>query len=279
MWSPVVILLLVASVRGEADADPEPILPPGYPQYATTWAAQQFGTPQEIAAAGAFISQRQVDPLQSTNFGFLPAQAAPSPLFAVRNVQARPSSLVSKGKPEEKHDVQVLRHPAFWFVPPTPIFLHSIHVRVPDSSLQQHVPVAAPSALSFASQHDAQTPVIRQGAGSTYLNFYPYPVATPGYAFTRQAVDVPSVAVASNDDADESAEDDSRRNYVILRHFPTELASLGLSLRGIDNEAVIPAGIVQSTQPSFTRVVFRNDKAHPSLHDKEPATDGAVLAV
>ncbi|XP_053626347.1 uncharacterized protein [Cherax quadricarinatus] len=270
MWSPVVILLLVASVRGEADADPKPNMEL-YPQYGTSWAAQHFGTPQEIAAAGELASHRHEGSLASSGSEFLPAKASPSPLFAIRDVQTRPPV---------RPAIQLLRHPTFLLYPPSPYFLQTIHLRVPDVRTQAdvHAPVTAPSSLSFGSQHTAQIPFIQQGSGSTYLRFYPNPVAASTYPFTtRQAIKEFAVPSHSKEDEDDD-EGVSDKNYIILQHFPTELASL-TSLRDIDNEPVIPAGIVQSTQPSFSRVVFINDKAHPSLHDKKPSKDGSVLLV
>ncbi|KAG7173147.1 uncharacterized protein LOC121861042 [Homarus americanus] len=284
MWTPVVVLLLVASVKAvaeaeaeaEAEADPEPFLPLVYPQYATTWAAQQFGTPSEISAAGAFATQRQELYPESSNFGFRPAKSPPSPLFAIRDVHTPQRVIADHRQPSFTNAFPVLRQP-FVYAPQIPqsLLIHTIHLRVPDTTEQDHipVPVTAPTSLSFASQHTAQIPFIRQGSGPTFLGLIPFP-SYP--SFTRQAGLGPTTGTRVSEE--EKEDDDSSLNYILLPHFPTQLAPL-TSLRDMGSEPVIPAGIVQSTQPIFREVLFRNDKAHPSLLDKKPAKDGAVETV
>lgn len=265
-------MLLVASVRAEPDADPDPE-PLLYQQYVPSWAAQHFGTPEEVAAEAAlFASQRLDGKPPFPGFGFLPARAPPSPLIAIRDVKAPTPAIEALRKPA----VQVLRHPSYIVVPPA-LFFHTIHIRVPDSTQEEAIPipVAAPTALSFASQHTAQLPYInRQTAGSSLLGVIPVPFAAHSYPFVREPEQAPEETVSTTEEEEEEEEP----NYVIIPHFPTELPGI-MSLRGVDNEPAAPAGIAQATQPTFTRVVFRNDKAHPSLLNIIPATDGAVISV
>ncbi|XP_071525680.1 uncharacterized protein [Panulirus ornatus] len=273
-WSPVFLMLLVASVRAEADADPEPSLPLVYQHYVPSWAAQQFGTPEEIASAAALFSSQRGEGYSGIpgGFGFLPPRAPPSPLLAIRDVRAPTAAIEELRKPA----VQVLRHPSYVVYPP-PVVFHPIHIRVPaDQKDAVPIPVTAPASLSFASQHTAQLPYITsQGSESSLFNLYPIPLAAPHYSLLSQPAQDPEEEAAATP---EEEDEDAAPNYIWLPRFPTELPGL-MSLRGVDDEPVIPAGIVQATQPTFTKVVFRNDKAHPSLLDKMPIRDGPVISV
>lgn len=283
MWSPVIFVLFVASVRAdaEADADAEPFLPYVYPQYnfGNSWASMHFGTPQETLDTK--VIHHEEDAAYRPSLDFFPATVAHSPFFAIRNVQAPPPSILQLQKPVETHDVQLLRHPALMFRPHL-VFHHTSHVRVPDYSPQIPQPGASAPASTFASQHTAQVPFFMQRPTiPNFLQTVPVhiPVAAPSFAIQHSA-QVPIFPSAFAQKIDDEMEDDDEEevNLIFIPHFPTELASL-TSLRGIEDEPVIPAGIVQSTQPSFRPVQFVNSKAHPSLLGKVPnLRDASVIA-
>ncbi|KAK4317193.1 hypothetical protein Pmani_011722 [Petrolisthes manimaculis] len=251
----VVLVYVVGVARGDAQPDP-----------ALDWAAEHFGTPEEIKAQ-TLVSQRQeVDTLSSPVFR--PAQAPLSPLLAIRDVQAPTKA------------IQALRKPAFayhrpmWMMMP-PMFVHSMHLRTPSSPLFQDptpVPAAAPSFLSFASRHTAQIPII------PHLPIFHFPIAA--YPHTA-AAPVPHQTLVQHtcDDHDDDDDHDDGPQYVYVRHFPSEISS-PMTLRGaVDEGPTAPAGIVQSSQPIITRVEFTNAKAHPSLRNTKTPKDSPVIAV
>ncbi|XP_064086853.1 uncharacterized protein LOC135201669 [Macrobrachium nipponense] len=291
MWSSVVFVLLVASVRADADADPvadadadaEPFVPYVYPQFnfGNNWAAVHFAQPHEILDTK--VAKPEEDATHRPSFGFTPVAVAHNPLLAIRDVQAPTASILQLRKPGESHDVQVLRQPAMVFGPP--LFFQTSHIRVPDHDQKEPTPVpvaVAPSSIPFASQHTAQvSPIVPFPSFTTFIGNIPLhvPLTAPSYAIqhSAQVPIIPSAIlhkVSDDDDDDDEDDDDNELNIVYVRHFPTQLASLP-NLRVAGNEQVIPAGIVQSTQPIIKPVAFKNSKAHPDLLGKVQNTRSA----
>lgn len=252
-------MLVLASVRADADAEPE--ADPGPDPFfyvSNAWAADQFGPPTDTRVIG--------NTADSSSFGFLPA-LPPRPAFlAVGDVRAAPSSVLALRKP-----AQVLRQPLFVLAPAPPIFFHTIHIRVPDPTRgdARPVPVVAPF-LTFAAQHTVQEATRPQDPAPA-VHAAPTAALAPLPSFASQHTAQVSTA-ASGEDDDEL----TPPNYVLLAHFPTQLPSL-MSVRGVGDEPVAPAGIAQSLQPTFFPTSFRNDFAHPTLHDKTPSNDGTVI--
>ncbi|XP_068243222.1 uncharacterized protein [Palaemon carinicauda] len=280
MWSRVIFVLLVASVRADADAEPvaaadadaEPFLPYVYPRYnhGNSWAAVHFAQPHEILDTK--LAKPEEDALYRPSFGFAPGVVSHTPFLAIRDVQAPTAAILQLRKPGESHDVQVLRHPAMVFGPS--LFFQTSHVRVPNHDKKEPVPVpvAAPSGLAFASQHTAQIrPILPVSSFTTFIGNIPIhvPLTVPSLAIqhSAQVPIFPNPIEQKPDDDDDDDDDENDQNVVYIHHFPDQLPSLH-NLRVAGNEPVIPAGIVQSTQPIITPVVFENSKAHPDLLNK-----------
>lgn len=252
----VLLLLAAASVRAdaepEADARPDPFF-----YVSSAWAADQFGPPTD--------TRGNENTAGASSFGFLPA-LAPRPAFlAIGDVRAAPSSVVALRKP-----AQVLRQPLLFFTPP--FFFHAIHIRVPDPTRgdARPVPVAAPF-VTFATQHTVQEAARPEDPSPAVHAAAPTAAVAPGPSFASQHTAQVSTAASGEED-----DEPTPPNYVLLAHFPTQLPSI-MSFRGVGDEPVAPAGIAQSLQPTFFPTSFRNDFAHPTLHDKTPSTDGTVI--
>lgn len=223
-----------------------------------SWAAQMFGTSQEVAQAAATAMTQRTQVSAPSDGDFQPAGVAPSPLVAIRDVQAPPAQVVALRQPTT-HNVQLLQRPVTLLMLPYWHSVPALHLRLPYPYQPYDTRFRPPAFF--------------------------YPVA-PSYTYAHSR---PAYIRYSDDDEEQDEEDDevpavdSRPTFVRVAHFPRELPSL-MSLRaaGGDGEAdapAAPAGIAQALMPTFTTVPFSNAKAHPSLRDVQPATDGAVEAV
>lgn len=210
-----------------------------------SWAAEMFGTPQEVAQAAASAMTQRTQVSSPSEVVFRPAGLAPSPLIAIRDAQAPPQQVAALRHPSTLN-VQLLQRPVtFLQYPFAPMFLPAMHLRVPYPTLPYDTRYRPPSLF--------------------------YPSYT--YAHSRPTH-------LDDDDDDDDDEVDMRPTYVRVAHFPQQLPTF-LSLRagGEDDGPLAPAGIAQALQPTFSVVPFSNAKAHPSLRDVQPSTDGAVEAV
>ncbi|XP_050695681.1 uncharacterized protein LOC126985164 [Eriocheir sinensis] len=258
MWWLTAVACVAACVGlwGGAAAEPEP-KPEPEPEplllYSAipSWAAQMFGTPQEMAQAAAASMTQRTQISAPHSIVFRPAGIAPSPLVAIRDAQAAPPHVVALRQPTT-HNVQLLQRPVSFL--PYPLLLHAAHLRVPYHTLPYDTRFRPPAL------------------------FYPAP---PAYTYSHSR---PAHLDDDDDDCDEVAAEqavvDSRPTYVRVGHFPQELPSL-MSLRAVGGEGeddlpAAPAGIAQALMPTFSMVPFTNAKAHPSLRDVQPSTDGAV---
>lgn len=236
--------------KPEPEPEPDPLL-----LYSTipSWAAQMFGTPQEVAQAAAISMTQRTQAVAPPSLVFRPAGVAPSPLAAIRDAQAAPQNVVALRQPTT-HNVQLLHRPLS-FLPFPSLLVPAVHLRLPYHTLPYDTRFRPPAL------------------------FYPtLPAYT--YAHSRPA----HLDDDDDDDSDEvpavQAVVDSRPTFVRVGHFPQELPSL-MTLRtvggeGEDDLPAAPAGIAQALQPTFSVVPFTNAKAHPSLRDVQPAEDGAV---
>ncbi|KAK3884424.1 hypothetical protein Pcinc_011327 [Petrolisthes cinctipes] len=234
------------------------------PDPALDWAAEHFGTPEEIKAQ-TLVSQRLVDTLSSPVFR--PAQAPLSPLLAIRDVQAPTKA------------IQALRKPAFafhrpmWMMMP-PLFVHSMHLRTPSSPLFQdptHVPVAAPSFVPFASRHTAQIPII------PHLPIFHFPIAAVPHSalppsHTRPSSNTPVTTTMTTTTTMAPSTftcDTSPPRSPPPCPYEAPLTKAPRLLRA---SCSLP-------NPSSPGVEFTNAKAHPSLRNTKPPKDSPVIAV
>ncbi|XP_045124899.1 uncharacterized protein LOC123512538 [Portunus trituberculatus] len=245
-WFAVVVSAVSAGglwlgVAGEASPEPDPLVVYAFP----SWAAEMFGTPEEVAQATATAMTPRGPVPTHARLPFAPVAAPPSPLLAIRDAQAAPSHLLALQRPTI-HNVQLMQRP--FGLLPYHYFMPAMHLRVPYAPVIPYDTRYRPPALV-------------------------YPALPPiTYAHSRPQV------VDDDDDEDEDTKVEERPTYVRVGHFPTEVAGV-FTLRGADDGGPpAPAGIVQSTAPIFSRVPFTNAKAHPSLRETQPADDGAVIA-
>lgn len=238
----------------EPKPEPEPLL-----LYSTfpSWAAQMFGTPQEVAQAAAASMTQRTQVSSPPRAVFRPAGAGPSPLVAIRDAQAAPQYVAALRQPTT-HNVQLLQRPVAFLPFPT-LMLPTLHLRMPYPALPYDTRFRPPALL------------------------YPaHPTYT--YAHSRPAyLDDDDDDLDDDDDEVAAAVVDSRPSFVRVAHFPQALPAL-MSLRAVGGEGeadlpAAPAGIAQALMPTFSTVPFTNAKAHPSLRGVQPATDGAVAAV
>ncbi|XP_063846553.1 uncharacterized protein LOC135092189 [Scylla paramamosain] len=128
-WFAVVVSVVSAGglrlgVAGEATPEPDPLVVYAFP----SWAAEMFGTPEEVAQASATaMTPRGPVPTQ-TRLPFAPVAAPPSPLLAIRDAQAAPPHLLALQTPAI-HNVQLLQRPLGLL--PYPYFMPAMHLRVP----------------------------------------------------------------------------------------------------------------------------------------------------
>lgn len=242
-----------AAAEPEPKPEPEPLL---LYSAVPSWAAQMFGTPQEVAQAAAASMTQRTQVSAPPSIVFRPAGIAPSPLAAIRDAQAAPPHVVALRQPTT-HNVQLLQRPVSFLH--YPLLMPAAHLRVPYHSLPYDTRFRPPGF------------------------FYPVP---PAYTYSHSR---PAHLDDDDDDDDDCGEVaaqkavvDSRPTYVRVGHFPQELPSL-MSLRAVGGEGeddlpAAPAGIAQALMPTFSMVPFTNAKAHPSLRDVQPSTDGAVTA-